>query len=397
MKIMHHENESVQEDGSSVWTTSFLFLNLSFFMVFANTALFYIYPLALDHMGSGHHIVGLVMGIFSTAAVLSRPFLGKLVGLKGESWVMSSGLALNMGVCLAYNLIEEFGPAMLAVRTLHGIGFSAFISGGFSLAAKVFPPAKRGEAFSVLGACLMGTVALAPPFGEFLVGRWGFGSLYITASGSLLLAWVCLRIVKEHLKESTYEHTKTPVKYLGLLKDRAFCLLLISTIIFAHCQATVPNFLALLAAGKGGNSGRFFMFSYFTAILFLLAMGRFIDRFGMRLFLVVAYPFFLLGIFLIPSSLPSFYFLFPAVLYGAGIGLLFPAHNAAAAGHGNEMQKPAYMSLFTAVYDAGFITGGVVSGWFAQKTSLDMLFTTCSVFGLLGFGVVILLSKTRME
>ena len=88
--------------------------------------------------------------------------------------------------------------------------------------------------------------------------------------------------------------------------------------------------------------------------------------------------------------LQSSFFLVPAILYGIGMGLLFPTHNALAAGHGSKDQKPAVMSLFTAIYDTGFITGAVVSGWFAYLTDLDMLFVAFGILGFMGFLLVMI-------
>jgi len=44
--------------SSALWDRPFIFLNLSFFLVFTNIAFLYLYPLALDAMGSGHHMIG---------------------------------------------------------------------------------------------------------------------------------------------------------------------------------------------------------------------------------------------------------------------------------------------------------------------------------------------------
>ncbi|MBW2615375.1 MAG: MFS transporter, partial [Deltaproteobacteria bacterium] len=336
------------------------------------------------------HVIGLVMGIFSVAAVISRPFLGKLVALKGEYRVISSGMAVIFLSSLGYNLITDFGFNMLLIRVVHGIGFSAFISAGFSLAARAFPPHKRGETFGILGAAIMGAVALAPPFGEILIRKWGFHGLYLAASASIILAWIAAFMATHPLSPSPPgRDDKKDVSYLRLLKDRSFLFLLISTIIFAHCQSTVPNFLALIADEKGMVSGPFFFISYSVSILILVSMGRSIDRYGKLVFLRIAYPFFCLGILFIPGMIQSPFFPVPAILFGAGMGLLFAAHNALAAGHGSKMEKPAIMSLFTAVYDSGFITGAVVSGWFAHLTGLNMLFWTCGVLGFIGFFVVL--------
>lgn len=335
-------------------------------------------------------MIGLVMGLFSVASVLSRPFLGKLVAHKGEFRIIFLGMAVSLIASLGYNLITSFGPGMLLTRIIHGIGFSAFIAGGFSQATKLFHPEKRAEAFGILGACLMAAMALAPTFGEVLVRKWGFHALYIAAAGSIILAWVASSMAVKLPSSSLKEHRKTHSRYLLHLKNRSFLFLLISTLIFAHCQSTVPNFIALIATGKGASSGPFFSVSYSVAIVILLTTGKFIDRYGLLVFLKFPYPVFALGILFIPGMIKSPFFLVPAILYGIGIGLLFPAHNALAAGHGSKDQKPAIMSLFTAIYDTGFITGAVVSGWFAHLTGLDMLFVACGILGFLGFFLVML-------
>ena len=387
---MNFQDENTKENHPGLWDRHFVFLNLSFFLVFTNIAFLYLYPLALEAMGSEHNVIGLVMGIFSVAAVISRPFFGKLVALKGEYRVIASGMAICFLSSLSYNVITAFGFNMLLVRVIHGIGFSAFISAGFSLAAKAFPSEKRGETFGILGAAIMGAVALAPPFGEILIRKWGFHGLYLAASVSIILAWIAAFMAVHPMSPcSPGEDDKKDVSYFRLLKNRSFLFLLVSTIIFAHCQSTVPNFLALIAAEKGTASGPFFFVSYSVSILILVFMGRPIDRYGKLVFLRLAYPFFCLGILFVPGMVHSAFFPVPAIIFGAGMGLLFAAHNALAADHGSQIEKPAIMSVFTAVYDTGFITGAVVSGWFAHLTSLNMLFRTCGIFGFVGFFVVL--------
>jgi len=373
----------------ALWNPPFIFLNLSFFLVFTNIAFLYLYPLALDDMVSGRHMIGLVMGLFSFASVLSRPFLGKLVALNGEFRIIFLGMAVSLIATMSYHLITSFGPGMLLTRIVHGIGFSSFIAGGFSLAAKLFHPEKRAEAFGILGACLMAAMALAPAVGEMLIGKWGFQALYSAAAGSIVLAWLTSYMVYKTSNPSQQEHTKAHSTYLLHLKNRSFLFLLISTLIFAHCQATVPNFIALMATAKGASSGPFFSVSYTAAIIVLLTAGKLIDRYGLLAFLRLPYPVFALGVLLIPGMITSSLFLLPAVLYGVGMGLLFPAHNALAAGHGSQEQKSAIMSLFTSVYDSGFITGAIASGWFAHLIGLDMLFVACGILGFLGFVLVV--------
>ena len=362
----------------------FLFLNLSLFLMFANIGLLYLYPLALKAMGGDHHMIGWVMGAFSISAVLSRPLMGRLVITKGEHWVISAGMALSLISSLCYYFITLFGPLMLLIRVAHGVGFSAFIAGSFSLVAKRASPLRRGAAFSMIGVSLMAAIALSPSIGETLIGRYGFGALYVAVAGSVLLAWLAIVIGKESAQPCASEDQRNPVRYLPLLKDRPFFFLLCSTFIFAHSQATLTNFIALIAAKNDTAVGPFFFFAYLSAIIVLLTLGRLVDRYGNLCLTCFSYPFLSLSILLVPGTIESPLFLLTALMFGGGMGLLFVSHNALAASHGSFREKPAVMSLFTGIYDTGFITGAVVSGWIGHQVGLDMLFISSGFFTLLG-------------
>jgi len=368
----------------TLWNRSFLFLNLSLFLVFANIGLLYLYPLALKAMGSDHHTIGWVMGVFSISAVLSRPLMGSLAVRKGEYWVISAGMALSLISSLCYHFITLFGPLMLLIRVVHGVGFSAFIAGSFSLVAKEASPLRRGAAFSMVGVSLMASIAVAPSAGEALIERFGFSGLYAAAAGSVILAWLAIIIGNASGRRSFSSDEKNRVRYVPLLRDRPFFFLLCSTFIFAHSQATLTNFLALIAAKNDATAGPFFFFAYLAAIVGLLTLGRLVDRYGNLCLTCFSYPFLSLSILMVPGTIQSPLFFITAVMFGGGMGLLFVAHNSLAASHGSFREKPAVMSIFTGVYDSGFITGAVVSGWVANQVGLDMLFVASGFFTFLG-------------
>lgn len=368
-----------------MWNLTFLLLNVSYFLVFFNIGLFYLYPLALQSMGSGTWVIGWVMGLFSIANVLFRPLMGKVAAAKGEYRLLTLGTALITAVSLIYGLITSFGPHMLVARIIHGMGFSAFITASFSMAAKIFPTPKRGQAFGIVGASIMAAISLAPPTGEFLIHSSGFPALYLTAAACTLLAFFALSAAARRPHHPFSPPKAKPPGYAPLLRNISFVFLLISTLIFAHSQSTLANFLALIADEKGTEAGRFFFLTYLVAIVFLLTTGKFIDKYGKVLFLRLFYPSVFLGLVLIPGFVDSFLFFLPAVFFGLGIGALFPAHNALATDHGSYWEKPAVMSVFTAVYDTGFITGAVFSGWVADQLDLDWLFLVTAFLALSGF------------
>ncbi|MBW1779858.1 MAG: MFS transporter, partial [Deltaproteobacteria bacterium] len=251
-------NEKGPAPLDTLWNRPFLFLNLSLFLIFANIGLLYLYPLVLKAMGGDAHTIGWVMGAFSISAVLSRPLMGKLVVLKGEYGVISVGMALSLISSMSYHVVTLLGPLMLVIRVVHGLGFSAVIAGSFSLLAKGVSPLRRGMAFSMVGVWLMAAIALAPYIGERVINRYGFHGLYVAAAGSVILGWLALMLGMESGWKLSAEDERERVMYLPILKNRAFLFLLCSTLIFAHSQATLTNFLALVAAKHDTAAGPFF-------------------------------------------------------------------------------------------------------------------------------------------
>jgi predicted MFS family arabinose efflux permease len=292
-----------------------------------------------------------------------------------------------LGASGCYPFLESVGVTMLGVRLVHGLGFSGFVAGSFSAVASLFPGERRAGAYSLVGASLMSAMAIAPSAGEFVIGRFGFGALFLAAFGVIVLGWAAVAVAAgcAETVEPSPGRRRTP--YRRLLGNGSFLLLLASTLVFAHCQSTLLNFLALTAEQHQASAGRFFFVAFATAIGVLLTMGRLMDRKGKRLVLRLFYPALALGLLLIPPLMEGLRSWVPALFFGLGMGFLFPAHNALAAGYGADDEKPGVMALFTAVYDSGFISGAVVSGWIAALLGLDGLFYATGGLALAGFAV----------
>ncbi len=389
---------SVNGGNQGLLAPWFMALSVSFFLVFSNVSFFYLYPVALDALGTSKTLIGWVMAIFSLATVLSRPLMGYLVAWNGERWTILWGVVLMMLASISYVWVKGYGPLLLGIRIVHGIGFSAFVSGGFSLVARQVTPERRAEAFGVVGASLMAAVALAPPLGEILVHRGGFHLVFVAAALSCLISLFAIAILPKKQTHIDSSQTRPPVRYVFLLKrSRAFIYLLVVTLIFSHSQSTVANFVALAAKAKGAESGRFFFVSFALAIFILLSAGRVIERIGKFSVLRASYPWLALGVGLIPPFIGSNLFLIPALSFGSAMGLLFPTLNALAADHGGQEEKPAIMAIFTAVYDTGFITGGLVSGIISHALGLDALFGLTGLLALAGFIFLLVTAKGWRE
>jgi predicted MFS family arabinose efflux permease len=363
-------------------------LNAAFLCLFTNVSLMYLYPLALEKINVSPAQIGFVMGAFSMAAVAARPLLGYLIQRTGEGSVIFPGLALATCAGLCYPFLDAFGPLMITVRVLHGIGFSAFIAGGFSIAARLIPSHNRGEAFGFIGGAITGAIAFAPAAGEALIRTAGFNALYIAAVMALPATAIFCRGCLKNSSLTPPNPAPAAEVYRIVLAAGSFLPLLVVTWCFSHSQSTVLNFLALAAKQAGTSGGKFFFLSFFTSLITLLTAGRAADRWPKVDLLRAFLPIMALSVAAIPTLIASQYWPLPALAFGVSLGMLFPVLNAMAAGI-----TPAYasasMAVFTAVYDGGFITGPVISGWVAESSALPSAFTTAALIAGAGFVVSI--------
>ena len=373
------------QDSQRPWIGPFLFLNLLMFLAFSNIAFFYLYPLYLQAIGSSKTTIGWIMGLMPISTVVSRPYMGKLVARRGEQWVIVFGLIVIFFSSMGYHGLQRVAWPMVLVRIAHGIGFSAFISASYTAVAQWVPPNRRGQAYSYTGATILAAVALMPLAGEHLVKGFGYPALFNGAAAAVFLAALLTfsPATSRNLAPSSYQGT---VLYGPLLKRRSVCFLLLAILLFVQGHATVLNFIALQATRLGLAPGYYFAVAASLAFFLRLVAGSFIDRYGKKRFMKGSYLFFGIGICSIPliSHPPAFYL--STLLYGAGLAFLFPAAIALAADQAERPEElPGMMSLATAVFDLGFISGSVISGWFADLFSLDILFMSVGALSFVGF------------
>ncbi len=382
------ETSTLHQNSPRPWIGPFLFLNTLIFLVFSNVAFFYLYPLYLHAIGSSKTTIGWVMGLMPISTVVSRPYMGKLVSRKGEQWVILLGVIIIFLSSLAYHGLQRVAWPMVLVRISHGVGFSAFISASYTAVAQWVPANRRGQAYSYTGATILAAVALMPLAGEHLVKGFGYPALFNSAAAAVFLAALLTfaPATSRSIAPSSYEGM---LRYGPLLRRRSTCLLLLAILLFVQGHATVLNFIALQADRLGLPPGYYFAVAASLAFILRLVAGSFIDRYGKKLFMKGSYVFFGAGICFIPliSRPPMFYA--SALLYGIGLAFLFPAAIALAADQAKAPEElPGMMSLATAIFDLGFISGTVLSGWFADLFSLDTLFLTVGALTFVGFALM---------
>jgi MFS family permease len=186
-------------------------------------------PLYVLSLGGGTAAAGLMIGLFTGAAVLIRPFAGWALDAYGRRLLLLAGLAAFVLASAAYGWVATVA-LLVVLRPIHGLGFGVFTVSSGALAADLTPKSRLGEGMGLIGVTWSLSMATGPPLGLAIVHRYGFPPLFpvaaAIAAASLVLA------LFPHYPRLT--HTRRPFSFAGMF-DRA-----------ALFPATLPQLFAII-------------------------------------------------------------------------------------------------------------------------------------------------------
>jgi DHA1 family multidrug resistance protein-like MFS transporter len=122
-------------------------------------------PLYLRAHGTSDAFVGLVMGAFFVAGVLTQYGAGHLTDRLGHRTVMVAGLVAYAAGSVGFALPVGAG-GYAALRALQGVGAGAVQVASLALVGLVVPAPRRGRAFSLVFAAQLAGIAIGPLAGS---------------------------------------------------------------------------------------------------------------------------------------------------------------------------------------------------------------------------------------
>ncbi len=373
------------QNGAKLFNAQFLFLNGLFVLVYSNISFFFLYPLFLESLGGSKTLIGWVMGTLPASTVVIRPLMPALIKKFGLVPTMRLGLIVIFLASTGYHLIHEISWQLFAVRVIHGFGFSAFVASSFTAAASIIPTHRRAEGFGYLGALILACVAAAPILGEQLVSGFGYPAIFHSAAATAFFSM----ILASFLAKKDSAASDSAVAGIGnVIRNPSLWLVLLCTILFVNTNATMLTYVALSGTQRGFSGPAFYGAAAIIAVLVRLFGSKLLDIHGKKLF--AQYSFFSLGSGMILFALDggTAAYIFSALLFGTGLGYLYPAMNALAVDQAGPGEGAAVMSLFTLIFDAGFMLGAVLSGFLADLMSLNSMFMVTGISALLGTAIV---------
>ena len=358
---------------------------LQFWLLCLSTWLFFfsftlLVPELSDYITSlgGEDYKGATIGLFTIAALLSRPISGKLADVIGRLPVMIFGGAVCVVMSILYPLFTTvFG--FLVLRFLHGMSTGFMPTGTVAYLADIIPKDRRGEAMGLIG--IMNNLGMMSGYAVsgYVVQYLGLTNMF-WLSGAIAFLSVAIVIGMEESLPNAIKlkavHFKLKIEDLWDSRAKEPAILMMLTVtMFGAIITLIPDY----SKGLGIlNKGLFISVMTVTTILTRLFTSKMSDVRGRIFSCKIGTTFWVLGaVLLIFRQIELFYL--SAVFCGFASGTNSPALFAWAVDVANgERAGRAMATLFIAL-EAGITIGAFASAFIYDNHFENFTFVFLSI------------------
>jgi MFS family permease len=360
----------------------FFLVALANFLFFLSFAFFFLLPLWILEQGGGEEVAGRVSGVFGFAGLVVLPLVGYLLDRFGRRRFMISGTLLAAACSLAYMRIDEIGPALYALRIVHGVAFTLAFTGAQTLAVLFAPVARRAQAIGWFGISTILTHAISPAIGEEIVARWGFDTMFATSAvlGAAAFALSCALPQPPPLGKAARSDELD-----SRLVRRAVGTASVAMVCYGFGFGATQTFAPLLMERFDiGRVGFFFLAWSCAAVTVRIVLGGAADRYGRRAVIVPAMATMSLALVLLAwmRTMPGMVLV--GVVFGMAQGLLYPTMNALVADWSSAHNIGRTQSLFSGSYSLGIASSSFFFGTVAENYGFTTMFLMTFAITLVG-------------
>jgi MFS family permease len=324
--------------------------------------------------------VGVVIGAFSLAAVLTRPVAGRLADRRGPRRVMVAGL-LTMAASGPLLFVPGGVPALIVARLVLGIGEGLLFTAASTWIVDLAPAGRRGQVIGLFGLSVWAGLSLGTIVGEGLYGVAGYDIVWLFAGLSPLAGAVIARALRADHRPAPHE-----LPAVGVLRDVAQ-----PGLALALANAGYAAFIAFIVLDlgpRGGHGGAVITIYATTVVGARLLLGRLPDRLGARRCAIAAAAAEAAGLSVIALAGVWWVAAAGAVLMASGFSLLYPSLALVVIDRVAEQRRGSAMGIFTAFFDAGMGVGAPLAGALAALGGYGLAFWVSAAAAALAAAIV---------
>lgn len=325
----------------------------------------------------------MILGLWTIAAAITRPFSGKMADNISRKSVLYIGVIISIVVSFSYPMFLSV-TGFLVLRFIHGFSTGFQPTGATALIADVIPQGKRGEAMGIFGITITLGFSSGLALGSVVRKAFEMEGLFITCGVLGTLSILLIFFIKEDkqaVKQHAIDSGNTTLRSKIIPKRDEVMgkeVMQPSIVMYLYASMTglyfllVPDYSAFLGME---NKGLFFAVNVIIVIVTRFVAGKYVDKYGARRNLYFGLTVLLFSCFITGSTTTQTTFLLSSLIFGFGTAMISPAIMAWTADLSNPEYKGRGMGTMFIFLELGFLTGNFLGQQIYQNES-DNFFRT---------------------
>lgn len=383
------------DQESRLWTKGFilltlssLLLSLSFYLLLPTLPVYLV-----EELQASSGKVGWIVGVYTFAAVLIRPFTGWAIDLFGRRMILIIAMAffaLFIGLYAVSVTLLQF----LILRFFHGISWGITTTTNSTVVVDIIPAKRKGEGIGFFGLAMPLAMAIGPLLGLVIIENLDWNMLFLTGTLIASLSFILLLFIR-------FPHFKRPSSLKltpsSLISKRSLPISLVMLITMISYGGII-SFITLYAEhNKIGKTGIFFTVYAIMLAITRVVSGKVFDKHGPSMLVIIGLAAVASGTAIL-GGFPYFSGLVASgAMFGIGFGIIFPTFQAMVNNLEPASRRGAANStLFTAL-DTGIGLGAIFTGYLMEGIGFNQSYLLLSVVTISALAFFILMALPHYQ
>lgn len=347
----------------------------------------------------------MILGLWTFAAAMARPFSGKIADNISRKSVMYFGIIVSVLVSSLYPFFLSV-TGFLVLRFLHGFSTGFHPTGATALIADLIPKGKRGEAMGIFGVTISLGFSGGLAIGSPIKLTFGINGLFAAAAIMGAISFLLMFFIAEKNRPidiAKKERPNEPLvkkiipKWNEIIAPEVLdpsVIMFLTAMISGTYMMVVPDFSAHLGME---NKGMFYLVNVAFTVITRFVAGKFYDKYGARRNLYLGLTLLIVGALLTGSSTTVTQFLLSGIVFGVAAGICSPALFAWTADLSNPIFKGRGMSTMFIALELGIAAGNYMTQLIYDNKPKNFLTLYITVSGLCVLGMIYLVLTKRIK
>ena len=355
-----------------------------------------VFPQVVEVFGIRRQEVTWLITAFTFPGVILSPFFGVLADRWGRKRLLVPSLFLFGIAGAACGLVRDYN-LLIALRFVQGIGAAVLGTIAVIIIGDLYSDRSRLKVMGLNASVLSIATASFPEIGGILASLHWSVPFFLPLTAIPIGFWVTVSLRSPEPRNSQTLKVYLKGALTGMFSGRIILLLGLGLLTFIILFGQFLTFLPLCMADRfGANSviiGVMLAISSLASAFISSRLGWIGKRLHVRTILIIAFLFYTVVMYVIPSCRVVGFLILPMLLYGTAQGLNIPSLQTLIAASAPIQYRGAYMSIIATVFRIGQTVGPPLAALAYTYGGMTGIFRIAAVAAFTGIISILVMGK----